>query len=500
MNEQPTEGSRPKTGLPRPLEWSVALLLFLMLLALALLLPSRLLSSFLEEPASETPQAESRQPAPTYTGGSGRESEDSRCPPKEPRSKKDRCPRDAPPAEDTNSQGGGSPLPRGFFWVLAPIPSILVVGYRLLSRERVAESSREMVRAFREDVQRYESTEGGGAMRQWTTGSAAEIEKEPPIAPFIVNATALFVPFALVAWLQQQLDGAAFQENPGGWAVVFAGYGIYTYTLTTLIFRVYAAALSYEFLLGATLRTLIALVFAYVLGQTGFALSIGAGNEGVTASAIVYFFVGAFPVWAAQTLRRHAHGFFQHPSAKDERLSLELVDGINEKVAERLEELGIVEVQHLAMADPGRLTLRTLYPITRVLDWVDQAWLICKLREHAGLAHQLGIRGATDLSHLYQLAMQEGVGEEPEGSEEGVPPHPSVRARQVFQDLSSRTGLSLSVLYDMAAHFEADVRVRFLHDFWRGRGLRGEPPPTPARRLPRPPRRWFFSSLRPRHG
>ncbi|HEX8435999.1 hypothetical protein, partial [Archangium sp.] len=173
--------------------------------------------------------------------------------------------------------------------------------------------------------------------------------------------------------------------------------------------------------------------------------------------------------WALQALRRRVQTIFQPTVPSQEALSLEYVDGVNDRISERLEELGISDIQHLASADPGELTLRTLYPLARSIDWVDQAILVTYLRDKVGAARQMGVRGASDMRELYQDArwhVGEGAPELRTASARlGSAPElldPSQRARTLLQDLATRSGLPLQALYNIGSRLSEDYQVDFL--------------------------------------
>ena len=61
-------------------------------------------------------------------------------------------------------------------------------------------------------------------------------------------------------------------------------------------------------------------------------------------------------------------------------------------------------MQHLATAEPGELCERTLLPIDRLTEWMDQAILVTYLNKNIIAARSLGIRGAIDLVLIYNQA------------------------------------------------------------------------------------------------
>lgn len=155
----------------------------------------------------------------------------------------------------------------------------------------------------------------------------------------------------------------------------------------------------------------------------------------------MYFAIGVFPSWAYEWLRRWARGLLKRDVPSD-NLSLEYVDGMDDVIIERFEELGIANVQHLATAEPVNLALRTFYPLYRIIDWIDQAILIIHLRKNILSARKLGIRGAIDMSGLYKASLlpppemrgRTGLHPETDVLDSGE------RARSLLQALARMTG------------------------------------------------------------
>ena len=75
------------------------------------------------------------------------------------------------------------------------------------------------------------------------------------------------------------------------------------------------------------------------------------------------------------------------------------IDGIAQ-VQERLAEAGVFSAQQLAFADPLRILVRTNFDFKVILDWVDQAFLVCYVRDKRPKLALLGIRGAIELAQV----------------------------------------------------------------------------------------------------
>lgn len=380
------------------------------------------------------------------------------------------------------------------FWVFALLPSLLALGYRMLGGRRSIRARVEMVKHYRVYAERYAAQRAGGKTPLLSTAGLGDEELEqqqPRTAQFLLGTVALAVPFLMVAVLSDGPHGLGTyalgmepDKVPGGDAqeglrgLVFAGYGVFVYTLSLLIYRMNAAALSSEFLIGSALRAIITLVLGFTAGVVDvFAFATQ------PQTLFLYFVIGAFPSWALEALRRRVKALFKPNAPGEERLSLEFVDGITDQVAERLDELGISDIQHLATSEPGELSLRTLYPMTRIMDWMDQAILIGYLREKIVVARQVGIHGAIDMQLAYRdahLPPARGRPVEPPPVDGGaITPgtilDPGRRARAMLSELATRSGLGLPAVYGIGAKLAEDYTVDFLTHLWLRQGLSSGP-------------------------
>ncbi len=256
----------------------------------------------------------------------------------------------------------------------------------------------------------------------------------------------------------------ADQRRRGIAGLVFAGYGAYLYTLTLCISRLLSSALTGKFLTVSALRSAIALVLGFVAGAIDL---FGGLNNG--PAIVVFFLVGLFPSWAMDALRTKAQTFLKAKVQGVDYLPLRLIDGIDDGIADRLAELGLWDVQHMATANPFALEASTLYPIRRLIDWMDQAILIGYVRQDIAHFRALGIRGAIDFAVMFQDLM--GI-EYPleKGIKKPVQAYYHDRlfesARQVMDDLSKQARLSVPCLYMIGRGLYEDPVVEYLWDQW----------------------------------
>jgi hypothetical protein len=253
------------------------------------------------------------------------------------------------------------------------------------------------------------------------------------------------------------------QRRHGIAGLVFAGYGAYLYTLTLCISRLFSSALTGKFMTVSALRSAIALVLGFSAGAINIFGSLGDGP-----AICGFFFIGLFPSWAMDALRSKAQEIFKARVIGVDFLPLRLVDGIDDGIGDRLAEIGLWDVQHMAAANPFALAARTLYPIRRVIDWMDQAILIGYVRQEIAAFRSLGIRGAIDFAVLFRDLM--GI----DYPTSDLDPAGRVRyftalhatATTLFDDLSKKTNLSRPCLEAIGRGFYEDPVVDLLWDQW----------------------------------
>jgi hypothetical protein len=237
--------------------------------------------------------------------------------------------------------------------------------------------------------------------------------------------------------------------------LLFAALGAYVSVLWRMVIRINANALTYRFMFTAALRSAIALIIGLAAGQLdlfGFLKANGPREA-------VFFLTGLFTDWAIGSLRTRARGVFQVGEPACDRLPLCLVDGLDDGVIDILDEIGIWDVQHLATMDPGELTLRTLHPFNRVLDWIDQAILISSLRRNVAVARDFGIRGSIDLMTLYSYTHLD-----PENAKAKLARD---AAEKVLDGIAQKSGMSKEALQILAAAYWFDYTVNLLYSLWQ---------------------------------
>ncbi|WNG16965.1 hypothetical protein [Cystobacter fuscus] len=332
------------------------------------------------------------------------------------------------------------------------MPSFLLLGYRLLSAQRIFGVRREEVRSYQSFLAVYAETRADGTLPPIFSRelSGELIEQQGYLRQFILGALLLAVPFFSLA-LMLVTRGLDRMSPNGLLGLELAGCGIYVYTLGLAIFRIRTAALSAEFVMSAALRALILMVLGYVLGSIGFFHP----SQSV-AAAFLYFSLGLFPSVGMKALNQRLRQALLPDAPGTEPLPLSYVNGITDQVAERLEELGIFDIQHLARVEPGWLTLRTLYPLSRIIDWMDQALLISYLGKEILHAREVGIGGAIDMRSICRQSRRAS----PEKAR--LPDARGEQALKVLQELAKRSKLSMETLQCIGGALEESSLVDLL--------------------------------------
>lgn len=290
-------------------------------------------------------------------------------------------------------------------WVWAPIPALVGIMYHLLNLQPRYQNRVDVAGRYRLFLAEFQ--------KQWSKISTAS-EKSDEAAE---DLSAHQPRFSSTLWAAALLTAvlsvpAAFSSGGvdlafGGPAnatgvtdakplsepakgLVFAGLGVYALIILRTIGRVNSGGLHARFMITAALRGTIAMALGYFAGAANFFATFP------IVGGTAYFLVGlCYPLFV-EKLHDEAAKLFSRKSPVTEPMPLQMVDGIDDDVADILTELGITDVQHLAASDPAVLTVRSLYPFERVVDWINQAMLIRRFRERIADLRQFNIRGIVD--------------------------------------------------------------------------------------------------------
>src|SRR6185503_20655209 len=117
--------------------------------------------------------------------------------------------------------------------------------------------------------------------------------------------------------------------------------------------------------------------------------------------------IGLFFNWAIGAMRTKALTWLGGPKSDNDELPISIVEGIDDTAADLLSEYGITTLQHLVETEPAELSERTLIPISRILEWIDQAMLIQRVKRNIVAMRAAGVRTATDLARIDALGESE---------------------------------------------------------------------------------------------
>ena len=222
-----------------------------------------------------------------------------------------------------------------------------------------------------------------------------------------------------VAWTAILWNPAIVMSPVEPWATLEFGFlGSYAFAVSCLVRRFYQSDLRPSAYAAVVLRIVVVLLILAVLHQL-FAIE---GSDGTVARGSQYvtaFVVGFFPLAGLQALQRVAAKVLRVvvPQLAPE-YPLEQLDGLNIWYEARLAEEGVEDMQNLTTMNLVDVILHTRAPVGRLIDWVDQAFLLIHLdpasrndMDSAGQAdpadpsrsatrlalRRIGVRSATDL-------------------------------------------------------------------------------------------------------
>lgn len=242
-------------------------------------------------------------------------------------------------------------------------------------------------------------------------------------------------------------------------AVAYGGLGAYLWTLYLIFSRINAGALTAKFLINTAVRVAMGLGLAVAVATlNGTTMFANAGDN-----SWLLLLVGVFPLWAMSTLRRKAKEWFGVNEDGCETLPICLVDGLDDGLIDLLNELSVGDVEHLATADPGELTLQTLFPLKRVADWIDQAILIQEVRGNIVEFRKVKIRTATDFAFLY--GTYAGL-VQPMHFDSAKWVNAQEEAAQLFDYLAKASGIDAGALRITARRIYDDYFVNLLWNLW----------------------------------
>jgi hypothetical protein len=287
---------------------------------------------------------------------------------------------------------------------------------------------------------------------------------EPSLVSWLTGSLLLTGVFMIVAVLARFADDA----HPSVIGIVFAGYGTYVATLWFMLGRLNAHALSPRFMVNSAIKAAMAILIGFIASTSLdlFKPAPKAGATAVISTRMLLFMVGFFHDWALGYIRKKAVEVFQANKNAAAELPVSMIEGVDDSAADLLDEMGISSVQHLATQNPLELSMRSLYPMKRVIDWMDQALLTLMFREKIISARELGLRGVAEFVAVYMHAT---------GKLEGA----QKEAKDLMTALSQKLGMAESALYLMADACRHDDNVKFVYNLRHFEDEKGMTPADP---------------------
>lgn len=344
----------------------------------------------------------------------------------------------------------------GFFFSLGVLPGAIGIVYHVLLANARRSQGRELLDQY------YAFRASRSAARpQDRAGVTTDEGSSDPLGAIAASLflTGIFLLIAVFAGYEATEQRGAAANGVQG--MMYAGLGAYVAVLYYMVARLYANALSSRFLMTSALRTASAVALGWVfgiVGVTAFAGVPAAGAEATTSPALganaVLFLAGLFHNMAIDALRNRARKLFGSNASDADELALTSVEGVGDTTAELLSEHGVSSIQHLATSEPGELCDRTILPLDRVVDWIDQALLIRYLKGGITVARGIGIRAASDLAIVHMRGDSGLLG-----------------------SLAEKTGLPPAAIEHIALELRANYTLGLVYEIQQGR-------PFPASTIP----------------
>jgi hypothetical protein len=281
-------------------------------------------------------------------------------------------------------------------WVLVPLPGLIGLLYHVLSLQARYQNRANIAQQYRQFLADFHRSWGRPSPPMEVSEDGAEdyASNEPKFSSTFWAAAVLTAVLAIPASVSR--GGSLLignQLHGGEEGLVFAGLGVYALVVLRTIGRLNSGQLHARFLMTSAMRATVALILGYFVGLT---------NYFPAAQNIAEFVVGLFYPLFVEALKDKAIELFTRRKPVTQSRELQMIDGIDDDVAGIFEELGIKDVQHMAASDPAVLSLRSLYPFERVVDWINQAMLIRRFGDKIAKLRELKMRGIVDWIPLMQ--------------------------------------------------------------------------------------------------
>ncbi len=234
----------------------------------------------------------------------------------------------------------------------------------------------------------------------------------PPDEDYVVSSESLFPVFLATAvfavgWAAVLWDTRFIAAPAGPWDVLKYGFlGSYAFVTSMLIRRFFQSDLRPSAYASSVFRIVLVLLIVAVLHQVIGSTSLVTGHAELAAA----FVVGFFPLVGLQALQRvtsKALCLVVPPVTSD--YPLDQLDGFNLWYEARLIEEGVEDMQNLTTMNLVDVILHTRVPAGRLVDWIDQAFLLSHL-EGADRDELIRLRGREQCPAEADSAAESGAG------------------------------------------------------------------------------------------
>ena len=302
--------------------------------------------------------------------------------------------------------------------------------------------------------------------RQVTTGGLRSPTRAEDSGDYVVSTESLFPVFLATAvlavgWAAVLWD-IGFLSAPAGIGDVlkYGFLGSYAFVTGMLVRRFFQSDLRPSAYTTAVLRIVLVLLVVAVVHQSVRATTA----VPMAAEVSVAFLIGFFPLVGLQIVQRVVSRLFRvvvPPLTSD--FPLDQLDGLNLWYEARLTEEGVEDMQNLTTMNLVDVVLHTRVPPGRLVDWIDQAFLLIHL-DRADIAkdrpasgpggvparvalRRVGIRTATDLLKVFSIEDAPGGGGTSQRrfvlpAELGQPQLPEDQLRLLVGVLGAESGLA----------------------------------------------------------
>jgi hypothetical protein len=300
-------------------------------------------------------------------------------------------------------------------------------------------------------------------------------DRTETFSPVLVATVLLCIGWVLVVQPEvfRSFDLLGGRQPSGGPAVPydalrFGFIGAYWFIIQDLVRRYFRDDLKTGAYISASVRIIIVTL---VVATVGLLPSVSARQQ-----AILAFFIGIFPQIGVQVLKAgltRAFGGLVPTMRSDYPLSD--LDGLSIWDQARLLEEGIEDMQNLVSANLVDVMLRSRVPITRLVDWLDQACLAMRLpvstKKFSALKRlrAIGIRSATDLEGIWRSPLRDD----------------KVFRGQFERALSVSAGTAPTIMQAILVSLKSEVNLHHVRQFKKHQWLQrdtsrtngGGPPP-----------------------